>query len=788
MRAVRGHVSIRLRAVHFWGTATDEESGPASARDRMFELITDPRPSSPAVNPARLLGAQIALPAAMLAWLCWRWTALDHPVAGLVGVSLLLVLPALQRAVAGRLSGSWGRLTVACCCGAACALTVGLGGGIGSGFSVPFLLAVICGTLVPGSIQVDLGLGAAAGALASLALARSVPVAPVVGFALAALAVATVVRGMERLLARAREEAELDSLTGVLNRTAFGRLADRRLRAARAESGWGLIMLDLDDFGALNKRHGHLAGDRVLVEASSCLRDLAGPDGLVGRLGGDEFAALVPTAQAESIARQLGRVLLGRSEPIGASIGVARNESGETDWIALLREADVSLRAAKRDGKGQAVVFAQSIEREALEGRRLLSELMEGERIEMAVQPIVDLRSSTVLAYEALARFQEEGGRGPAHWFALADSLGMRIELELACPERALALQEDLPEGAMLTVNVSAQAVHDGRVRRLLLQARPQSLIVELTEEGLARDLALLRDDLAPLLRRGVRLAVDDMGAGYSNLRQITALGPSLVKLDRTLVHGIDSSPAQFALIDALIGYAQRTGAQIVAEGIETETELEVLRALGVPYGQGYLLARPAPPWPKVGIGPAEALAEHAPAQGSWPVTVDPSLTSDEARRRFAVLPELESLVVVDEDRRPLGLITRHRLLTMLGHRFGYALWGDKSIMRIADRDCLCLPADTPVEELARRSLARPLDRRHDPVLLLRRDGVLSGQVTMGDMLFAGYLERRDAEAQPRSRPEPPSGDVPPVDRPPTRESGERARAARRRPQLQPAP
>jgi CBS domain-containing protein len=242
--------------------------------------------------------------------------------------------------------------------------------------------------------------------------------------------------------------------------------------------------------------------------------------------------------------------------------------------------------------------------------------------------------------------------------------------------------------------------------------ARPQSLIVELTEEGLVRDLSAMRADLEPLLTRGIKLAVDDMGAGYSNLRQVTALGPSLVKLDRTLVHGIDSAPAQFALIDALIGYAQRTGAQIVAEGIETRAELEVLRSLGVTFGQGYLLAAPGSPWPEVHLEPAKAIAGHGRVEGSRPVMIDVDVTSDEARRRFAAQPELESFAIVDDEIRPLGLITRHRLLTMLGHRFGYALWGDKSIMHIADSDRLRVPADTPIDEIARRSLARPLDRR----------------------------------------------------------------------------
>ncbi len=684
----------------------------------------------------------------MTIWLIGRWPAVPHPVQALVGVALLFVLAAMQQMVGERATALGARIATGSCCAAACALAVGANGGIAGVLGVPCLLVVLGGALDRSSREVDLGVGAALGALAPLVYERSVALAPALEFAFAALAGATIVRVLERLLARARRESDLDPLTRTLNRAAFGRLADSRLET-RGQSAWGMIMLDLDDFGALNKSRGHLAGDATLVDAAKCLRDVVPNEGFVGRLGGDEFAALVPAARAQSIAHGLRRALLANAEPISASVGVACETGQGNDWIALLREADVSLRAAKRDGKGQVMIFAESIEQEATEGRRLMSDMIEGDGIRMVVQPIVDLHSGAILAYEALARFEDAFGRGPAHWFSLAESLGMRVDLELACLKRAVALQDELDEGVLLAVNASAQALHDPRIRQVLLGSSTQSLIVELTEESLVRDIGALRADLEPLLARGIKLAVDDMGAGYSNLRQVTALAPSLVKLDRALVSEIDVAPAQSALIDALIGYAQRTGAQIVAEGIETQAELDVLRALGVTYGQGYLLAAPAAPWPEVHLEPAEPIGGRGPVQGSRPVTIDVDVTSDEARRRFAALPELESLAIVDHERRPLGLITRHRLLTMLGLRFGYALWGDKSIMQLADRDCLCLPAHTPIDEIARCSLARPLDRRHDPVLLVNDAGLLAAQVTMGDMLFAGYLEGRNGTSAP---------------------------------------
>jgi diguanylate cyclase (GGDEF)-like protein len=717
----------------------------------MFKLLTDPRPSTAVVDPRKHLYVQLAIPALMLVWLLWRWRTFSHPLAALVGVVLLFVLVALLELGARSATTASGRLRVICCAAAASVLTVAINGGIASPLAVVFLLAVLSGTLVRGSREVDLGVGAALGALLALAYEGNGLLA-LLQFALAALAITTVVRALERLLARSRDEANLDPLTGVLNRAAFSRMAEGRLTLAATGTRWGAIMLDLDDFGALNKRHGHLTGDAVLIAATQRLKSAACQDGIVGRLGGDEFAALVPASRAEPIARGLAHTLATGGRSISASIGVTRGGPAASEWMGLLREADVALRAAKRDGKNQVVVFDESIEAEEHSSRCLVADVIERDRIEIVVQPIVDLASGAIHAYEALARFDDATARSPARWLALAEPVGMRVDLEVSCLRHSLALLDDLAPGVLLSVNVSAQALHDPRIRGLLLESSPHSLILELTEEGLVRDLGHLRADLDPLLERGVKLAIDDMGAGYSNLRQVTALAPSLLKLDRTLVHGIDAAPTQTVLIDALTGYAQRTGAQIVAEGIETAAELEVLRALGITYGQGYLLAAPAPPWPQVSLEPAGSIHSQGPAQGSRPVTIDARVTSDQARRKFAALPELESLTIIDDERRPLGLITRHRLLTTLGHRFGHALWGEKPVMSIADTRCLCLPADTPIGELARQSLARRLEHRHDPVLLVDERGRLTGQVTMGDMLFAGYLDRREVTT---SMPQP---------------------------------
>ncbi len=723
-------------------------------------LFDDSRPPVTIFETRTHACASLGLIAAMLAYLLARWGSFAHPVAALAGMLVLLALGGMLALAASGRAGArsraeagaphqaqarpW-RLWTACCCGLAAALAIGANGQMSSPLCGPFLVALSLATVSRGTREIDLGIGAAIGALTMIPLdpARAFSA---VQFALAALALAALMRILERMLARSREEADIDPLTRVLNSAAFTRAAAGRLQSARHDSAWGVVMIDLDDFGLLNKRSGHLAGDRLLRSAVQRLRHAVGQEGIVGRLGGDEFAALVPAERAQALGGDVLRALLAQPEPISASIGVACSHHERGDWVALLREADVALRAAKRNGKSKAVVFAEGIDAEEQIKRRHVREAIDSDAIQIVVQPIVDLAAGRIHAFEALSRFVGLEPAHPAHpahptspaqWMAMAEPLGMRVELEQACLRRSLQLLPRLPSGAKLSVNLSAAALHDPRTRTMLREGAPERLIVELTEESLVTDARGLRADLDPLLARGITLAVDDMGAGYSNLRQVIALAPTMLKLDRTLVRGIDRDPSQRLLIDALTGYAQRTGAEIVAEGIETESELEVIRSLGISYGQGYLLARPAPPWPSVSLPAGEQPPRRDLARGSRPVTIPPETTADQARQRFMALPELESLAIVDGERRPLALITRHRLLTVLGHRFGYALWGERPVTRIADRYCLRLPAGTSMQELARKSLARPLEHRHDPILLVDERGRLVGQVTMSDMLMA---------------------------------------------------
>jgi EAL domain-containing protein (putative c-di-GMP-specific phosphodiesterase class I) len=246
----------------------------------------------------------------------------------------------------------------------------------------------------------------------------------------------------------------------------------------------------------------------------------------------------------------------------------------------------------------------------------------------MVVQPIVDIRSGAMHAYEALARFSRPGMDGsPLHWFALAEQLGERAALERACLRLALELFERRPAGTSVSLNLSAPVLLEGHTMDMLERAGVRGtreldgLIVEVTEETLVRSDMQLLDALQPLRARGARLAVDDMGAGYSGLRQITTVRPSYLKLDRSLITDIDSDSERAALVGALAGYAKQVGSLLVAEGVETAGELRVVRELGVPLVQGFYLGKPAAPWPQVSVARSKAAPE---VHESSPMSLQP--------------------------------------------------------------------------------------------------------------------------------------------------------------------
>jgi EAL domain-containing protein (putative c-di-GMP-specific phosphodiesterase class I) len=293
-------------------------------------------------------------------------------------------------------------------------------------------------------------------------------------------------------------------------------------------------------------------------------------------------------------------------------------ESAET----LLLAGDIAARVASTidvgdGGKRQPLPGPPEplTTEEVQSARQALAQLIEGNGVRMVAQPIVDLQTGQIHAYEALARFdRRRADASPLHWFALAEELGERAALERACLRAALDLFLLRPPGTRLAVNLSVATLLEDATQTMLNDlgnSQPddlEGLIIEITEETLVSNEARIGQAMDALRARGVLLAVDDVGAGYSGLRQITAVLPDYLKLDRSLISGIDQQADRAALVSALVGYCSHVGSLLVAEGVEEPGELQRLLDLGAPLVQGFYLARPEAPWSQIAPQAAHTL------------------------------------------------------------------------------------------------------------------------------------------------------------------------------------
>jgi EAL domain-containing protein (putative c-di-GMP-specific phosphodiesterase class I) len=239
-------------------------------------------------------------------------------------------------------------------------------------------------------------------------------------------------------------------------------------------------------------------------------------------------------------------------------------------------------------------VVAAQAEREA-EITARVGQVVAGNGLSMVFQPIVDLLDGSIIGAEALSRFTGGPRQPPDIWFQDAHLVGLGRDLEVAAIVSAVRQLPDLPPGAFLSLNASAATIVSEALAMCLDDHPAHRLVLELTEHDHIQDYTTMLEPLAALRSRGVRLAVDDAGAGFASLQHILKLQPEIIKLDRILISSIDQDPVRRALVAALVHFADEADALLVAEGIETPAELEVLRTLGIRLGQGYLMAMPAP-------------------------------------------------------------------------------------------------------------------------------------------------------------------------------------------------
>jgi len=287
--------------------------------------------------------------------------------------------------------------------------------------------------------------------------------------------------------------------------------------------------------------------------------------------------------------------------------------SGAVGYVLKGAAGEEMVEAIKRAVSGQsalsvgvtAEVIGELVGRLDAERRELDRRRQQFQRVRRALlhdgmsvvfQPIVDIATGTSVGLEALARFSSHSDRSPEDWFHEAGEVGLRTELEMHAIRLALSRLDDVPPDAFLAVNLSPEtACSPELLQAVELGDTPRQLVIEITEHAPVGDYGKLNTATGELRGRGVRLAVDDAGAGFASLQHILRLAPDFIKLDMALTRDVDNDLARRALAAALISFASEIGAVIIAEGIETRSELETLRELGVAYGQGFFLKKPGP-------------------------------------------------------------------------------------------------------------------------------------------------------------------------------------------------
>lgn len=425
--------------------------------------------------------------------------------------------------------------------------------------------------------------------------------------------------------ARLRQEALHDSLTGLPNRAHFVDRLQRRLRQIpfRPSSLFAVLFLDLDRFKIINDSLGHLVGDKLLIEISrrleSCLRSSdvvsRGPgEHAVARLGGDEFTVLLDNLTSEEAASKIADriqevvsapcLLDGHKVYTTASIGVAFGGLGYSSADELLRDADIAMYEAKSQGKARHEVFDTEMRARAMARLNLETSLRRAvERREFVVhyQPITELPSGQAFAVEALVRWNhpEFGLVGPSVFISLAEETGLILPIgdwviEEACRQMK-EWQQSIPDvcPAMVCVNLSGkQFKRNGLAPKLqkMLQSiglSPSSLALEITESELMLDARPAITTLTELDELGIQLCIDDFGTGYSSLSYLQQFPTSTLKVDRTFVAGMETNSGDQEIVRAIINLAANLGKKVVAEGVETAEQVEILESLDCKFFQG---------------------------------------------------------------------------------------------------------------------------------------------------------------------------------------------------------
>jgi diguanylate cyclase (GGDEF)-like protein len=450
--------------------------------------------------------------------------------------------------------------------------------------------------------------------------------------------------------------AHHDSLTGLANRKLFYEQLEQALKRARRGESLAVLYLDLDHLKRINDTLGHAVGDKMLKSVASRLRSCVRDVDFVARLSGDEFAiiqtSLDDPADAASLAMRVREAIHepfdcdGHQVIVDISIGISIAPNDASELTELLKTADIALYEAKNTGRGTYCFYEKDMNermqsRATLE-RELQSALVNGE-FELYYQPIVGLKDNKILSFEALLRWHHptRGMVSPAVFIPIAEETGIIISLGEWVLRQACAEAASWPDDISVAVNISPIQLANSNLVDAVVGAiassglRGDRLVLEVTESVFLKNTFNNLQNLKRLHELGVGIAMDDFGTGYSSLGYLLSFPFSKIKIDRSFVAGLGEKKESRAIVRAVIDLARSLKMQVVAEGVETESQLEQLRRLGCAEIQGYLFSAPRPAaeidWL---LAPKNKRAAQPPIAGS-PVLSSEMPRNTSSRRRM---------------------------------------------------------------------------------------------------------------------------------------------------------
>lgn len=410
--------------------------------------------------------------------------------------------------------------------------------------------------------------------------------------------------------------AEHDVLTGLSNRARLNSALETAFKNPNLTPDFTLFLIDLDRFKAVNDTYGHDAGDKLLKIVSQRLRGVAGSGDLIARLGGDEFAIVSYRKASDPDLMQIGQsicramtdtvMINGQAISIGATVGISRGRVDGNSAADMLVAADLALYSAKSTGRGRCELFKSDFNIALLNRRKLESDLrdaLERNEFELYLQPVVSLISKRAERFEALLRWNhpERGCVGPAEFIPTAEEIGLIVPIgewviHAACYE--LSLRQP---SFRIAINLSArQLQHDGLMEVLSLALKrynidPSRLEVEITESSMMHEDKNTIVILQKIRSLGISIAIDDFGTGYSCLSYLQNYPVTCVKIDRSFVSQLTNGQKSQSIIRAIVALAKALDLEIVAEGVETREQLEIVARLGCVFVQGFLIEKPRP-------------------------------------------------------------------------------------------------------------------------------------------------------------------------------------------------